>query len=309
MLSLTDNEGLFKTRQVTTVVNLLWEKYQEEIFRKVFMPYVIYFFTTLIYFTFFLREGKTTNWFNFLLDLSLQVLVLSNMLIFEMLEVIQLQGAGVREYVLDFWNSFDQISFIMNGMTLFAHAMGYDIRIQKLMASVAMLMMYIKLFYWLRLFEATAAFIRMLAEIVQDIIPFLTFLVCCISMFANSMLILDQSRRLAGAKESLITPVFDVPFLDAFFRTYLVALGEFDMDGYEGLDSTVVWIMFLLATFVAQLLFMNLLIAIMGDTFDRVQEMKVQAATKEKISMMKDFIWVIDMETEFKNYKHVLIVE
>lgn len=47
----------------------------------------------------------------------------------------------------------------------------------------------------------------------------------------------------------------------------------------------------------------------MGDTFDRVQNMKVQAATKEKIDMMKDFIWVIDMEHEFKNCKHVLIVE
>ena len=64
-----------------------------------------------------------------------------------------------------------------------------------------------------------------------------------------------------------------------------------------------------MATFFAQILFMNLLIAIMGDTFDRVQDMKVQAATKEKIDMMKDFIWVIDTEEEFQNKKHVLIVE
>ena len=59
-----------------------------------------------------------------------------------------------------------------------------------------MLMMYIKLFYWLRLFEATAAFIRMLYEIIVDIKPFLTFLLFAISMFANSTLLLDQSKRI-----------------------------------------------------------------------------------------------------------------
>ena len=59
-----------------------------------------------------------------------------------------------------------------------------------------MLMMYIKLFYWLRLFESTAAFIRMLYEIIVDIKPFLTFLLFAISMFANSTLLLDQSKRI-----------------------------------------------------------------------------------------------------------------
>lgn len=47
----------------------------------------------------------------------------------------------------------------------------------------------------------------------------------------------------------------------------------------------------------------------MGDTFDRVQEMKVQAAAKEKISMITDFIWVLDLQEEFKEAKYVVIVE
>ena len=67
------------------------------------------------------------------------------------------------------------------------------------------------------------------------------------------------------------------------------------MDNYAGEGGALIWTFFLLATFITQLLFMNLLIAIMGDTFDRVQEMKVQAYAKEKISMMTDFIWVLDL--------------
>ena len=50
LLSLTTNESLFKTKQVITVIDLLWEKYQSAIRDRVFMPYVIYFLTTLIYF-------------------------------------------------------------------------------------------------------------------------------------------------------------------------------------------------------------------------------------------------------------------
>ena len=81
------------------------------------------------------------------------------------------------------------------------------------------------------------------------------------------------------------------------------------MDNYSGEGGALIWFFFLLATFITQLLFMNLLIAIMGDTFDRVQEVKVQAAAKEKISMITDFIWVLDLQDEFKEAKYVVIVE
>lgn len=164
MLSLTSNEGLFKSKQVITVIDLLWEQYQNQIREKVFKPYVVYFVTTLIYFSFFLRASDQ-SWSYYLIEISLRVLVVMNMVFFEMLEYLQISGAGVREYVTDAWNTFDQISFLANAATLVIHSYEVDDRIQKIVASFAMLMMYVKLFYWLRLFENTAAFIRILAEI------------------------------------------------------------------------------------------------------------------------------------------------
>ena len=54
---------------------------------------------------------------------------------------------------------------------------------------------------------------------------------------------------------------------------YLVALGDFDEDAYsEGDNKIVIWIMFLSASFILLVVFMNMLIAIMGDTFGSVQE-------------------------------------
>ena len=100
------------------------------------------------------------------------------------------------EYFLDFWNILDSLSFIANAITLIMHSYQSSIPSQKTAAAISIFLLYIKFFYWLRLFDSTAAFIRMLKEIINDIVPFLTFLVVCIAMFANTFLIFDQSRRL-----------------------------------------------------------------------------------------------------------------
>ncbi len=204
-------------------------------------------------------------------------------------------GSGMREYLSDMWNVFEQLQFFLTSLTLLMHLSSMEIHNVKVVAALAIFMMYIKLFYWLRLFESSAAFIRMIKEIINDCVPFGVFLFVCVAMFSNTLLLFDQSRRLEGIDGMINGPVFGIPWIDAFVRSYLVGLGEFDMENFSNSDGAFVWILFILATFITQLLFMNLLIAIMGDTFDRVQEMKVQAGTKEKISMITDFIWVLDM--------------
>lgn len=74
----------------------------------------------------------------------------------------------------------------------------------------------------------------------------------------------------------------------------MVGLGEFNYDNYGGANSGLVWVFFIMATFITSITFMNLLIAIMGDTFDKVSEVKVQSAYKEKMQMIKDHLWIID---------------
>lgn len=171
-------------------MDLLWDKYQGIIFRKIFMPYLIYFACALVYFTFFLR-AENNNWFGIILDLALRLLVVANMLIFQFLEVMQMQAHGIRDYLGDFWNILDQLSFVFNLVTLCLHSVDADVHTQKVWAAFSIFILYIKLFYWLRLFDGTAAFIRMLKEIVIDIIPFLTFLFICVAAFSNTLLIFD----------------------------------------------------------------------------------------------------------------------
>ena len=58
---------------------------------------------------------------------------------------------------------------------------------------------------------------------------------------------------------------------------YLVSLGDFvdTLNGYEEHpQSVLVWILFLVTTFVTQITMLNMLIAIMANTFDNVIEKK-----------------------------------
>ena len=55
---------------------------------------------------------------------------------------------------------------------------------------------------------------------------------------------------------------------------YLLSLGEFaEMDGYsEGHDRQLAWLAFVFATIIVQLIFMNMLIAVMSTPFGIVLE-------------------------------------
>lgn len=73
----------------------------------------------------------------------------------------------------------------------------------------------------------------------------------------------------------------------------MLALGEFGTDNFSAdgsKNSQIVWLLFVAATFLSQITILNMLIAIMGDTFGRVYEQQDQAALKEQFIILKDFV-------------------
>jgi hypothetical protein len=71
-------------------------------------------------------------------------------------------------------------------------------------------------------------------------------------------------------------------------------LGEFAIDNNdEGSYVVIVWIIFFLATFISQVIIFNMLIAIMGDSYAKISEMREQAALKEKIQILCDYLRLV----------------
>ena len=64
-----------------------------------------------------------------------------------------------------------------------------------------------------------------------------------------------------------------------------MTLGYYQLLNYRTTDNEQTWlyVLFFLSSFLIQVVFVNMLIAIMGDTFARVSEVKEQSALQEKI--------------------------
>jgi hypothetical protein len=66
--------------------------------------------------------------------------------------------------------------------------------------------------------------------------------------------------------------------------------------------------MFLLATFIIQVVFMNMLIAIMGETFGQVLEASVESGIREQVALIADHDWLLDLTKIFKGKKYIIRV-
>lgn len=74
-----------------------------------------------------------------------------------------------------------------------------------------------------------------------------------------------------------------------FFKQYLISLGEFPLGDWEDEDAPWLWvneIFFVLATFLINITILNVLIAIMMETFTKVYANKVINTNKMKLAFI-----------------------
>jgi hypothetical protein len=206
----------------------------------------------------------------------------------------------------------DMLSLFMNAFYVYCEITNFiSHQDLQLVASCATLLLWFKLFYWMRLFKPFSAFIRMISEIISDIQVFMVMLIIALASFANVIFILNLNRLENGCGDGNdCGPIYEdlvgVPPVDALIHSYLTGLGEFGKDNYSMENSWTVWVMFILATLIVQLVFMNLLIAIMGDSFSRINEIMDQSTLKELCGIMEDHFWLQKIDELFEAKRYIL---
>jgi len=172
-----------------------------------------------------------------------------------------------------------------------------------------MLLMWLRVFYWLRLFTGTSFYMRLIRQTIFDLRFFLFILITFLLMFANVMLILDMGR---GQGNSIFAESHRLgagPFFEALLDQYLLGLGDFAFsERFDGENGWALWIFFCLATFMTQITIVNMLIAVMSDTYDKVSEKKDQATLQEKIKILADYVWVVGMERNLEDRSSYIFV-
>ena len=166
---------------------------------------------------------------------------------------------------------------------------------------IAVLFVWLKLFYFGRIFYATIAMIRMVIEIANDMKYLLLILLLTVTGFGNAYYILASSYD-----NGFFT---GDTFLRAFIYAYNQSLGSFDTSAYTRTDKNLLFTIWRLNTMIVLIIMLNLLIAIMGDTFDRVQETAKNNMLKELTSIMVENEMLINRNYTFGDSKYIIIIQ
>ena len=104
-------------------------------------------------------------------------------------------------------------------------------------------------------------------------------------IYSGSAMYMIQLNALMNEESVVVSPIFDQFIIDSTINQYLLILGEFNMDGFENnYNLAICYGVFIVSTFLSQITLLNMLIAIMGDTYDRVQEKRAMLEIKSHIS-------------------------
>lgn len=130
---------------------------------------------------------------------------------------------------------------------------------------------------------------------------FILALLIAIIGFANTFFILGRNSKGGNFSGDNIW--------QAFIFSYRMGLGDFNTDGFGTQDEEIVWILWFLNTITILIILLNLVIAIMGDTFGRVQETQRGTMLQEFSSIMRENEFLFNRKSIFKGIKYIVVIE
>lgn len=167
-------------------------------------------------------------------------------------------------------------------------------------------------FYWMRLSPDLAFYVNMIIQTLYDCAYFIIIFLVSVLMFGNAYYALQgiPSEPNEDGSEYVIWPKsFEKPFVDSVFSNFMIGLGEFVYDGWSDHPARVIiWVYFILSTFFTQIMFLNMLIAIMGTTYERVMESKERASLMERTHLYADWLWAIRLTKELEGQRYLYVI-
>jgi WD40 repeat protein len=252
----SSNAELFRTDLLKSIVKYKWTKVYW-----ILLGEAVVFFMMIAGVSYFTMT-QAGGYF------SLSLLLFLNLLT-TIRETIQLVESP-RKYFKDIWNLVD-ISRIL-GTYVFVYLKVFQVQLVFL-NQVLTALYWARAVTYFRISDKTRYLIRMISETFLDIIPFLLIFFSSTVTFALLFYISTDSDH----------------FSSTFVYSYQLNFNDFSglmPSGYSENFSLTFWTIFFLASIMNPIILLNMLIAIMSDTYDRVQEDQIVADCKEMAGMI-----------------------
>lgn len=267
----TDNENIFSSNFIQTVLNEKWIKIRKVLYIQA-IAYLIYLALLSAYSSLFeINILYTTFALNILLILY---------------EIGQMITGGL-DYFSDLWNYLDIIRSSLMTLLFLQDLINFGSEID-ILCAVVLFFSWIRGIAYFRLIKVTRYYINLIFEVVYDIFPFLTIL------FYSTIAFSLVFGRLLYENDT---------FFNYIKMSWEINVGGFDSSGYNG----YMYIAFFLHTIVNPIILLNLLISIMGNTFNRVNSHLIVADGKELAGMILEgeLIYFWKRNNKDRRYLHV----
>ena len=172
--------------------------------------------------------------------------------------------------------------------------------------------MWFAYYYWWRLFPSTAFYVSLLIETINDLKLFLVFYIVIIFTFATMIMVLNQQyKNLQDDGEdftALIVERSGHDLFDAFVMIWALGIGDYSLKQYNNKPSTLPYWIFILSTFFTNIVFLNMLINIMGDTLERMKEQRERVGLIQRTQLYADFIHHFSVDKKLNNHHYIYII-
>ncbi|CDW89537.1 UNKNOWN [Stylonychia lemnae] len=138
-----------------------------------------------------------------------------------------------------------------------------------------------KLFFFLRIYDGFSFLVQMMAGVFKDLKYFLLFFIIFILQFGMIFLVLFKAQQ--------IDEYNGVNKLAYFLMAFRISSGDFQLDDYHSqTDGLVIftWIIWLIAVLTLNIVFMNFIIAVISESYERVMQKLVAESFRVKANMI-----------------------
>ena len=174
------------------------------------------------------------------------------------------QSRIVAGYFQDFWNWLDMLNCALVFVVLCTYFGGWEHA--RAFLAVAVYLRWYGVLYYLQPFQSTGPLVRMILAIVYDMRYFM--LVLCISIAA----VWTSFRLLLLDDATLPLEELGDPANGLLLTFNMLLLADFDLATFDGEYTVLLRILFVLSMIMTPIVLLNLLIALMSDSYERIQD-------------------------------------
>jgi hypothetical protein len=323
----SQNFDLYNTFTIKITVEYLYERYKSQIFRILFPIYIL---TVVIYLITMYEYERIEDAKDFVLqnkgkrDKNNTLLVAENderlakdFGQFEMniwgginlvvtlvnIAIVAVKTTKANTYWKSYWGPIDTTFCLVNFLIVimvFQHRQSNFLRYLEALAAI---LLAAKSLYFLEMNSKLAPLVYILFEVFADITWFILVILIMFLAFSSAFYLLGQNQiqfdELSGVPneegESEV-PLYTTPMNSMLFMFYIL-LGEVGFSGaFESgkkNQAGALWVLFVIATFFFIIVMMNMLVAIMGETFVKNYEIEEQNVLRTKLRFVIDN-WYFD---------------